>query len=317
MGFGSFLGNDSIKSRLSASAQSGKLSHSYLICGPEGSGKHTLARLLAAAMQCTSGGEKPCLSCPQCRKVLDGTHPDVIVVDEAEKKTVSVDLARWAKTDLYIRPNEGKKKVYLFPRAQDLTPAAQNSLLKVVEEPPEYGAFILLSTGAERILGTIRSRSVELPLSPVPKAEAAAWLQQQFPKKDGAEILSAWQAAGGFLGGARKLLQAGETLDERVVSLCEAFATNDRLQLAAILSKMEKMKREQMLPILRQIQGVVAQSLTAKAGRPVPETAGKLAAGKTAERLLRAYEDLREAIEAAEANVGVGHICGLLAVRLR
>lgn len=317
MGFSGFLGNDSVKSRLSGAANAGKLSHSYIIAGPKGSGKHTLARLLAAAMQCTGEKDKPCLMCPQCRKVMEGSHPDVIQVDDPEKATVTVDLARWAKTDLYIRPNEGKKKVYIFPRAHDLRHVAQNALLKVVEEPPAYGAFLFVADRPESLLSTIRSRSVELALSPVPRGEAAAFLQKAFPDKPETELFSAWERAGGFLGGAQELLQAGDGLDENALAICQAFRDNDRLALTAALFKMEKWKREQLIPVLRQTQDILAQALTAKAGKPVSDIAGSLSGSKTAARLLRACEDVRQALESAEANVGVGHICGFLAVRLR
>ena len=78
MRFDGFYGNAGLKERLSAAFSGGRVSHSYLLCGPDGSGKHTLARILAAAMQCTGRGETPCGVCPACRKVMDGQHPDVI-----------------------------------------------------------------------------------------------------------------------------------------------------------------------------------------------------------------------------------------------
>ena len=157
MEFGALLGNDALKQRLSAALAKGQLSHCYLISGPEGAGKRTLAKLLAAAMQCTAT-KKPCCRCPQCRKALDGMHPDIITVDDPEKKGVSVKLVREACADLYIRPNEGAKKIYIFPRAQELNPQGQNALLKCIEEPPAYGVFFLLTDNASRLLPTIRSR---------------------------------------------------------------------------------------------------------------------------------------------------------------
>ena len=89
------------------------------------------------------------------------------------------------------------------------------------------------------------------------------------------------------------------------------------MALTTVLCKMEKLKRDQLIPILRQAQDLVAQALTAKAGRPASDAAKRLSDGKTAARLLQACEALRHALESAEANVGVGHICGFLAVRLR
>ena len=129
MGFDALLGNDRLKQNLTRSLSKGHVSHFYLIAGPEGSGKHTLARLLAAAILC-QGGDKPCGRCTPCRKVMDGSHPDFITVDDPEKKTVTVDLIRQARADVYIQPNESEYKIYLFPRAQDMGLPGQNALLK-------------------------------------------------------------------------------------------------------------------------------------------------------------------------------------------
>lgn len=318
MDFGGFLGNHSLKSRLTAALAAGKTSHCYLLSGPRGSGKHTLARLLAAALQCTSTGVKPCRQCSQCRKVLADAHPDIVVVDETEKKTVGVDLSRWAKTDLYIRPNEGRKKIYLFPRAQDMNGPAQNALLKVMEEPPDYGVFLLLADRAESLLPTVRSRCVELALSPVGEEEALPLLRREHPSAGEDALHQAFLRSGGFVGQALELLASGGVRDERAEALASAFAAGDLLTLTGTLCKMEKLKREQLLPILQQTQALVAEAMTAKARRVQAAGAAQaLAEKKTAEKLLTAYKDLLSAMEAANANVGVGHVCGFLASRLR
>ncbi len=318
MDFGGFLGNDSLKSRLTAALAAGKTSHSYLLSGPRGSGKRTLARVLAAALQCTSGGVKPCRQCAQCRKVLADAHPDVVVVDDLEKKTVGVDLSRWTKTDLYIRPNEGRKKIYLFPRAQDMNGPAQNALLKVMEEPPEYGVFLLLADRAESLLPTVRSRCVELALSPVGEAEALELLRRENPDAGEDALRQAFLRGGGFVGAALELLRLDGVRDERAESIAAAYAVGDRLTLTGTLCKMEKLKREQLLPILQQTQALVAEALSAKARRGQAGGAAQLLAEKkTAERLLAVYKDLQRAMDAANANVGVGHVCGFLASRLR
>ena len=208
MRFDGFFGNEALQQRLSASFAAGKVSHCYLIAGPVGSGKRTLATILAAAMQCTGGGDVPCRACTACRKVFSGTHPDVITVDEPEKKTVSVDLVREARADAFIRPNEGRRKIYILPRAQDFGPAAQNALLKLLEEPPQYAAFLLLATNPGALLPTIRSRAVQLSLCAVPREAAMQVLRAKFPDRDEATLRAAYDASGGFLGSLHPSLTA-------------------------------------------------------------------------------------------------------------
>ena len=114
MGFRRLLGNDQLKQNLTNALSSGHISHFYLISGPVGSGRHTLARLLAAAILC-QGHQKPCLSCSACRKVMSDNHPDFITVDDPEKKTVPVDLIREARADIYINPTNPTIRSICFP----------------------------------------------------------------------------------------------------------------------------------------------------------------------------------------------------------
>jgi DNA polymerase-3 subunit delta' len=180
MGYESLLGNDRLKQNLAESLAKGHISHFYLISGPEGSGKHTLVRLLSAAILCKDS-RKPCLRCSACRKVLSGNHPDFITVDDPDKKIVPVDLVRQARADIYVRPNEADRKIYLFPRGHNMELPSQNALLKVLEEPPEYGVFLLLTENAEKLLPTVRSRCMELPLLPLSEEILTAQLRSRFP----------------------------------------------------------------------------------------------------------------------------------------
>ena len=307
------LGNGELKASLQAAFAADRISHSYLISGPAGSGKHTLARILAAAMQCTAGDRRPCGVCLQCRKVFDSVHPDVITVDEPEKKTVSVDLIRRARTDLYIRPNEGRRKIYLIPRANDMNASAQNALLKILEEPPEYGAFLLLSDSPEKLLPTIRSRCVSLHLSPLTERECVPALSAVFPEKSPDELHRAWERAGGYYGPAAELLREGQALSAQTARFADAFAGRSRSGMTALLVGMERLKRDQLIQILNEWIELLADAIRVRTGLPGSSgEAVRLGHSRTVAELLGAVRNLQQAAELAKGNVSVGTICGAL-----
>lgn len=157
--------------RLREAAARGTLSHALIFSGP---GERTAAaRYAAAAMECTAGGERPCLACPDCRKVLRDIHPDVVFVRDEEHAEISVDVVRRARADAFIRPNEGARKIYIFEDCSLLTEKDQNVLLKTVEEGPAYAAFFFCTENAAALLQTIRSRCVEVKTAPVQQDEGA------------------------------------------------------------------------------------------------------------------------------------------------
>lgn len=318
MKLAALLGNDTLKQRLSALQAKGKLTHSFLLTGPEGSGRHTLARILCAAMQCTAPGERPCGVCPQCRKVLDGAHPDICIVDDPEKKTIPVKLVRDACTDLYIRPNEGQRKIYLFPRAQDLNQQGQNVLLKSIEEPPPYGTFLLLAEHAEQLLPTIRSRCVELRLSPLPEAVLLPALRERFPDVPEGTLRAAGVRAGGYLGRAESILRDDAGLLPQSAAFVRAYCARRPEELLQVLAPMERLKREQLRPILTQWQALLVSALTSRSGLPPlrPECA-QIAEVRPVSDITQAIEAIRLALRDLEGNVSPGAICGALTVKLR
>ena len=125
--------------RIREAATRGTLSHALLLTGS--GDRMSAACFAAAALECTGEESRPCGVCPACRKVLAGIHPDVITVRDPDHKNIAVDVVRAIRADAYIRPNEGRRKVYVFPDCALLTEQDQNVLLKVVEEGPPYAAF--------------------------------------------------------------------------------------------------------------------------------------------------------------------------------
>jgi len=315
MGFDALLGNDRLKENLKRSLAKGHISHFYLICGPEGSGKHTLAGLLAAAILCQEA-DKPCGTCIACRKVRDGVHPDFITVDDPEKKIVPVELIRQARADMYVRPNESDHKIYLFPRAQDMGLPGQNALLKVLEEPPAYGVFLLLADNPDKLLPTVRSRCVELRLQALEEPTLAAWLKERFPQAEDGSIQAAIARSGGFLGQAAALL--GKEPPPQTAALVEALTARDPVGLLQTLAPMEKWKRDDLADLLDGWQELLEMALANRSGAAaVSSQARLLAREKTGEELYKMLSSVKKAVDYTRSNVSPGAVCGYLEWALR
>ena len=313
MGFEGLLGNDRLKENLTRSLSRGRGGHFYLISGPEGSGKRTLARLLAAALMCTAEAGRPCCSCPQCRKVLGNTHPDFITVDDPEKKTVPVDLIRQARADMYIQPNEGQRKIYLFPRAHDMGIPGQNALLKVLEEPPSYGVFLLLVDNPQKLLTTIRSRCVELSLSPLPEELLYRQLRSRFPEVSNDTLKAVYSRSGGYLGQALGLLSGENEVLQETADLVRAFANKNQLAQTQVLVTMEKWKRDRLIEALFQWKSLFTEALACRGGgTAVSPLAKELSTRRGPDELLGAIRVLDKCIEYAQGNVSPAAICGYL-----
>ena len=315
MGLESLLGNEQLKENLSASLEKGRISHFYLISGPEGSGKHTLARLLAAAILCRSR-EKPCLRCPVCRKVMEGSHPDFITVEDPEHKNVAVKIVRQFREDVFIRPNESDYKIYLFP--QELGIEGQNALLKILEEPPKYGVFLLLTENPDKLLPTVRSRCVELKLQALPEETARQALQKAFPGADAGSISAAIRRSGGFLGQAKKLLSGGNALSPQTESFARSASQKDTLLLVQTLVPMEKWKRDQLTQELQQWLELVEGALAFRAGYGSESPLSRaLGTARSPRELMRMVNHLKKCIEYAQGNVSPAAVCGYLQWALR
>ena len=312
MGFETLLGNERLKDNLTGSLRRGHISHFYLISGPAGSGRHTLAKLLAAAILCREP-DAPCLHCRVCRKVLDGNHPDFITVDDPEKKTVPVDLIRQARADIFVRPNESDHKIYLFPRAQDMGLPGQNALLKVLEEPPEYGVFLLITDNPERLLPTVRSRCTELTLQPLQDRTLLWELRRRFPKADEETLRAAATAAGGFLGQAEKLLSDGFQLPPQTQALARALADSDSMGVLQVLTPLEKWNRDALIPLTQSWGQLLESALVCRAGgSAVIPAARELARHRTGQDLHDALLAVQKATEYLQANVSPAAVCGYL-----
>ena len=309
------LGNTRLQDNLAAAAAKNRFSHFYLISGPKGSGKHTLARYLAATLMC--GEEtKPCGSCSACRKIAANTHPDFITVDDPEHKNVAVKRIRDARESMIIRPNEGNRKIYQFPQPMGIE--GQNALLKILDEPPAYGVFILLSENPESLLPTVRSRCTELKLGAVDARELRPFLAAKFPDASQEDLEGAIYRSHGYPGQAIDLLSGKEQQPPEVEAFVQSFASRDALALTQLLVPLEKWKRDQILPLFDAWKEALQEGLACRSGRKASSQAARLlAAARSPKDLLGAITCLQKAIEYTQGNVSVAAVCGWLTWALR
>lgn len=164
--FESVVGQQHIVSTLEHAVAEGRLSHAYLFCGPRGTGKTTMARILAKALLCEKSdaaraqGASGCMpdgACPECEAIAAGTHPDVYELDAASRTGVD-NVREEIINSVSFAPVRGAYKVYIIDEVHMLTTAAFNALLKTLEEPPSHVIFVLCTTDPQKILETILSR---------------------------------------------------------------------------------------------------------------------------------------------------------------
>jgi DNA polymerase-3 subunit delta' len=278
-------GNETAADRIRDAASRGALSHALLFTGP--GDRDAAARFAAAALECTAESGQPCGVCDACRKVREEIHPDVCTVRDDAHKTTAVDVVRAARSDVYIRPNEGARKVYIFPDCGALTEQDQNVLLKIVEEGPPYAAFIFCAENSSAVLPTLRSRCVELKLRPT--GDAAAEISE---------------------------------ISEHCEKICRAAAKKKRggLTEALIGLEREKLTRDELQTLLEETRGVFLAALTARYGQKIPEKYGKtvpeLAKTLTKMQIMRTIEILQKYRQECLYNVSPGQVLGALAVEL-
>lgn len=271
--------NDPVALRIRQAANRGALSHALLLTG---SGERLeMARFAAAAMQCRSA-DRPCGTCAACRKVFADIHPDVITVKDDAHKNIGVDVIREIRSDAYIRPNEGERKVYIVPDCAILTEQDQNVLLKTVEEGPPYAAFLFCAENSAVVLQTLRSRCVELKMRPAAEQtdETSEWGEE----------------------------------------LCRRLGKRGAVTELAVRLEKKKLDRENLAAMLECSGALLSEALLALYGQECAgndaQIVEKLLKNLTKSQIMRTIEMLKKYRAECTYNVGAGHVLGALAVEL-
>lgn len=262
-----FYSNEKAKQTLVNFITDGRLPHALLLEGEAGCGKTHFARLTACAALCRSE-QKPCGSCRSCRLILQNTHPDVRVISpDAAEKPYGVNALRELILSCYVLPNDGEKKVYILRNIHEMSEQAQNTLLKIIEEPPAHVIFILTCRSRARILPTILSRVVTLSLSPCTEELCAKALMERIPSADEEQCLLMARQCGGNIGRALTILQ-----DERLSAIhsdaqetAQLICSGSEFDLLCLLSRYNR-KKDDFLLLLEELRQIFVQIIRQKNG---------------------------------------------------
>ncbi len=243
-GFQDIIGQEQIRGHLQTALKTRRISHAYIINGDRNAGKEFIAKIFAMALQCEKGGEEPCQECHSCKQALSGNHPDIIRLVHEKPNTIGVeDIRVQINQDIGIKPYQGPYKVYLINEGEKMTVQAQNALLKTLEEPPEYGVIIILTSSLETLLPTILSRCVVLNMRPVLDQQVKKYLMEVLEVPDyKAEVCTAF--ARGNIGRA-KLLASSEEFEnvrEEAVTLLKYI---NEMEISEIVTAIKKITEYQ------------------------------------------------------------------------
>ena len=243
-GFKDIVGHEQIIEHLKTAIEMGKVSHAYILNGPDLSGKMMIAEAFARALLCEKQDPDGCGECRSCRQSDDRNNPDIIYVKHDKPNTISVDDIRTQlNNDIVIKPYSNQYKIYIVDEAEKMNQQAQNALLKTIEEPPAYAVIMLLTTNADSFLQTIRSRCITLNLKSVKNDVIKSYLMTEKKIPDyQADLCAAF--AQGVVGKAIKLASSDDfnELKESALSLIKRLDDIDLYEMGEAIKQISDYK---------------------------------------------------------------------------
>lgn len=303
-----FCYNKRAQETLAAFVNGGRFPHALLLEGPEGSGRRTFAREIAAALFCR-GEHKPCGSCNQCRKVLERNHPDVEYYGgDGSRRSFHIDTIRQLRQNAWLLPGEAPCRVCVLCGAENMTDQAQNALLKILEEPPEHTVFILTAENRAMLLPTILSRVQTIRLEPLTPAEILPVLRERCPDQPGEKL--EWAAETADTIGQALALLADESLQKHAQlaqRMLELLCNGSEYGLLTAVEPVSR-KREDLLEVCTQLRQLLTAELTRAASGGESRFSTR--------RITRMLEALDDLLPRVQQNGNTLLLSTLLALRL-
>lgn len=303
-----FCYNKRAQETLAAFVNGGRFPHALLLEGPEGSGRRTFAREIAAALFCR-GEHKPCGSCNQCRKVLERNHPDVEYYGgDGSRRSFHIDTIRQLRQNAWLLPGEAPCRVCVLCGAENMTDQAQNALLKILEEPPEHTVFILTAENRAMLLPTILSRVQTIRLESLTPAEILPVLRERCPNQPGEKL--EWAAETADTIGQALALLADESLQKHAQlaqRMLELLCNGSEYDLLTAVEPVSR-KREDLLEVCTQLRQLLTAELTRAASGGESRFSTR--------RITRMLEALDDLLPRVQQNGNTLLLSTLLALRL-
>lgn len=335
--FTELLGNSDNKNRVGAAIADGTLPHALLIGGPEGSGKRSFAKMIAAAVNCTEkGGTLPCGRCNNCRRIMDESFIDLrFFAKQKDRATIGVDDMRLLKEDAMLSGAESEYKFYVIEDAHCLTVESQNALLNILEEPPRGVTIILLATECDKILTTIKSRVQYIAMTRFTDEEIADYAVRNIPEaKDMCSFYpnrfnALIKNAEGIIGRAKKLFTKGDgdknqEEREKVMALIDAIAPkSDYMKLHYAISALPN-KRPELLLMLEKVISAVRDLILMKESKEAKllffiseDEAGDYSRQISMRKLMNVYDALIVSHEYCSKNANVTTVLSNLESKIK
>ena len=332
--FSRLYGNEDIKSRLGAAILSSRQNHALLICGPDGSGKRTLAKEISAALNCENKSIEnfslPCGVCNTCRRIYSDNFTDIKTLSrEASKATIGVEELRAFREDMFLSATESEHKIYIIEEADKLTANAQNALLKVLEEPPSNVMILLLCAESDKILTTIKSRTQLITMQRFSAEKIAEYLKDKSitASFDGERLKNDVMSADGRIGRAIEIIENPAEVEESrktTVDIVSALKTGASYSELYTAINALPQKRAELGEALSEILLAISDLIKIKLAKNGPlsffstaEAAQKASDGITLKKLLSVYDAIMSAIEDNSKNAGISALITCLGAKIK